>query len=48
MSSQDGELVDIGGATVTIDSTLVTVGLASVGDVHVDGTTAMIQGQWLC
>ncbi|BFZ13093.1 hypothetical protein BsWGS_16132 [Bradybaena similaris] len=43
MSGQDGELVDIGGATVTIDSTLVTVGLAGVGDVHVDGTTAMIQ-----
>ncbi|CAG5136229.1 unnamed protein product [Candidula unifasciata] len=43
MSSQDGELVDMGGATVTIDSSLVTVGLAGVADVHVDGTAAMIQ-----
>lgn len=44
MSGQETELVDLGGATVTLDSSLVTVGLASVGDVHVDSGSAIIQG----
>lgn len=43
MSGQDSEAVDYGGTTVSIDASMVT-GLANVTDVHVDGTTAMIQG----
>ncbi|XP_059154254.1 protein BANP-like isoform X2 [Physella acuta] len=42
MSGQDSEAVDFGGTTVSIDASMVT-GLANVTDVHVDGTSAMIQ-----
>ncbi|XP_005113234.1 protein BANP [Aplysia californica] len=44
MSGQEGELVDLGGAGVTIDASSLVSGLATVGDVHVDGATAIIQG----
>ncbi|CAL1538655.1 unnamed protein product [Lymnaea stagnalis] len=41
MSGTEGDSVDFGGTTVAIDASLVA-GLSSV-DVHVDGTTAIIQ-----
>uniref|UniRef100_A0A0B6ZK91 Protein BANP n=1 Tax=Arion vulgaris TaxID=1028688 RepID=A0A0B6ZK91_9EUPU len=39
MSSQEADLVNFGGTSVTIDSSMVTIGLSGVTDMHTDETT---------
>ena len=48
MSGQGEDLVDLAGAGVTIDASSLVSGLTSVGDVHVDGASAImgISGQF--
>jgi len=42
MSGQGEDLVDLAGAGVTIDASSLVSGLTSVGDVHVDGASAIM------